>query len=91
MSLDYLKGGLAAHRVFDTNGNGTIDDTDTLVGGFQVGAAIGGTTFILPTQGTVGVGVISTIDGNLKVIQINFGPGGFGGSGGRFSWRELFQ
>ena len=88
MSLDYLKGGLAAHRIFDTNGSGTIDNSDTLVGGFQVGAAIGGTTFIQPTQGTVGVGVISTIDGNLKVLQINFGPGA---GSGRFSWRELFQ
>jgi type IV pilus assembly protein PilY1 len=88
MSLDYLKGGLAAHRIFDTNGSGIIDNSDTLVGGFQVGAAIGGTTFIQPSQGTVGVGVISTIDGNLKVLQINFGSGG---SSGRFSWRELFQ
>ena len=88
MSLDYLSGGLVAHRVFDTDGNGKIDDSDALVGGYQVGAAIGGTTFIQPTQGTVGVGVISTIDGNLKVVQINFGSGG---SSGRFSWRELFQ
>jgi len=88
MSLDYLSGGLVAHRVFDTNGSGTIDSSDTQVGGFQIGAALGGTTLIQPpVSSIIGVGVSSLISGNMSTFLINFG----GGSNGRLSWREIVQ
>ena len=91
MSLDYLSGGLVAHRIFDTGGNGKINDSDAQAGGYQIGAALGGTTLIqnLPSLdlSNVGVGVSSLISGNLSTTLINFGSG----SKGRLSWRELMQ
>ena len=91
MSLDYLNGGLPSHPIFITGGSGTFSNSDINVGGFQVGAALGGTTFIQNLSSVdssnIGVGVSSLTSGDLKPILINFGSG----SKGRLSWRELFQ
>lgn len=89
MSLDYLSGGLVVNRrIFDTNGSGTIESTDIQVGGFQIGAALGGTTLIQPpVSSTIGVGVSSLTSGNMSTSLINYGSG----SNGRLSWREIVQ
>jgi len=91
MSLDYLTGGLVTSRqIFDTNGGGQIDSTDTSVGGFKIGAVLGGTTLIqnlLQNTGNIGVGVSAMTTGNLDVRPINFGLG----NKGRMSWREILQ
>ncbi|MCX7100435.1 MAG: PilC/PilY family type IV pilus protein [Methylobacter sp.] len=96
MSLEYLSGGLVStHRVFDTSGNGIIDASDTQVGGYQVGAVLGGTTMIQNdlTTSNIGVGVSATTSGNLSDNLINFGGGTSPSSvcTGRCSWRELLQ
>ncbi|OAI03997.1 hypothetical protein A1342_05545 [Methylomonas methanica] len=96
MSLDYLTGGrVSTHRIFDTNGSGTIDNTDAEVGGFQVGAVLGGTTLIQNqlTTSNIGVGVSAKTSGNLASTLINFGSSGSGASStlNRTSWRELFR
>jgi type IV pilus assembly protein PilY1 len=87
MSLNYLNGGLVDHRVFDTTGNGVINDSDTPVGGYQVGAAIGGTIIILGDDTIHSVGISSLTDGSSLGTGIAQPPG----SKGRFSWRELLQ
>ena len=96
MSLDYLNGGLiGTHRVFDTSGNGIVDSSDTQVGGYQVGAVLGGTTLIQNdlTTSNIGVGVSATTSGNLSDNLINFGSGTSSSSvcTGRCSWREIIQ
>ena len=92
MALDYASGGLVnPHRVFDTNSSSTIDASDLQVGGYQVGATLGGTTLIpRPTNTStmnIGVGVSSLTSGALTTTQINFGSG----ASGRLSWREIVQ
>jgi type IV pilus assembly protein PilY1 len=91
MSLDYLNGGLPSRPIFGTSGTGTFNSSDIVVGGFQVGAALGGTTFIQNLSSldsnNIGVGVSSLTSGDLKPIPINFGSG----TKGRQSWRELLQ
>jgi type IV pilus assembly protein PilY1 len=89
MSLDYLTGGLTGHQVFDTTGNGIIDSSDTKVAGFQVGAALGGTTLIQNqiASSNVGVGVSALTNSSLVSNLINFGTSPFS----RLSWRELVQ
>lgn len=96
MSMDYLTGGLVdTRRIFDTDGSGTIDDDDALVGGYQVGAAIGGTTLIQNpdnTAGTnIGVGVSSLTSGNLGTVMIDFGGSGPPVIKTRLNWREIVQ
>ncbi|MGZ8239915.1 MAG: PilC/PilY family type IV pilus protein [Methylobacter sp.] len=88
MALDYESGSLVPNRrIFDTNGNGIIDSSDAQVGGFQVGAALGGTTLISPpTSSNIGVGVSSLMSGNISTTLINYS-----GSSGRLSWREIIQ
>jgi len=88
MSLDYLTGGLVtSHPIFDTGGNGTITASDDAnVGGVQVGAALGGTTLIMPPASNApGVAVSSLTNGNLTPTL--FDPGR--DRAGRLSWREL--
>lgn len=96
MSLDYLTGGkVTTHRIFDTNASGTIDSSDIEVGGFQVGAVVGGTTLIQNQLSTsnIGVGVSAKTSGTLASTLINFGTSGSGASStlNRSSWRELFR
>jgi type IV pilus assembly protein PilY1 len=91
MSLDYLNGGLLPRAIFVTGGSSSFSSSDISVGGFQVGAALGGTTFIQNLSSVdssnIGVGVSSLTSGDLKPVPINFGSG----SKGRLSWRELLQ
>lgn len=88
MTLDYLNGGLLSFPIFDTNNDGVVNANDTLVGGLQIGAVLGGTTLIHGVgAGTTGVGVSSLTSGSMTTTMINFGPG----SRGRISWREIIQ
>ena len=75
-------------RVFDTDASGAIGIGDMLVGGYKVGAALGGTTLITGTTSTsVGVGVSSLTSGRLVSTLINFGEV----VTGRSNWREIVQ
>jgi type IV pilus assembly protein PilY1 len=89
MPVDYLSGGQVNRPIFDTNFNGSINSSDTAVAGFQVGAAIGGTTLIQnkSSSSNVGVGVTAGTLGNLETTIIDFGIG----ARGRLSWREIVQ
>ncbi|KAF0098754.1 MAG: Tfp pilus assembly protein tip-associated adhesin PilY1 [bacterium] len=88
MTLDYINGGLLSFPLFDTNNDGVVNASDTLVGGLQIGAALGGTTLIQGVgAGSTGVGVSSLTSGSMTTTLINFGPG----SRGRISWREIIQ
>ncbi|HNQ03954.1 MAG TPA: PilC/PilY family type IV pilus protein [Thiobacillaceae bacterium] len=80
MAIDYLTGGNPPFAVFTQNPN--------KVAGFQVGAALGGTTLIQGTStSNQGVGVSSLTTGNLSSTSLNFGAGAHG----RVNWRELVQ
>jgi type IV pilus assembly protein PilY1 len=87
MALDWRTGGQPNNRVFDTNRSGAIDGTDTAVGGYQVGGALGGTTLIQGATGAVGVGVSSLTSGRLVSTLINFGEA----VPSRSNWREIVQ
>jgi type IV pilus assembly protein PilY1 len=91
LSLDYLSGGLVTRPIFDTNDSGTFSAADVNVGGFQVGAALGGTTLIQNVSSSntsnIGVGVSSLTSGRLGTALIDFGGGVLGH---RQSWRELY-
>jgi len=87
MVLDWRTGGLPNNRVFDTDGSGAIDSSDTAAGGYQVGGALGGTTLIPGQTGSVGVGVSSLTSGRLVSTLINFGSSRWE----RFNWREIVQ
>jgi type IV pilus assembly protein PilY1 len=91
LSLDYLSGGLVIRPIFDTDGSGTFTSADVNVGGFQVGAALGGTTLIQNVSSSntsnIGVGVSSLTSGKLGTALIDFGSGVLGH---RQSWRELY-
>ena len=85
MAVDGLTGTQPGYPVFDRNHDG-IFDAD--VGGLNVGAAIGGTTFIKGAAGSsAGIGIASLTNGSLSTPLINFGTV----SGGRVSWREILQ
>jgi len=88
MSLNFENGGLVEGPIFDTNGIGSINDDDTTVGGFKVGAAIGGTTLIEPPPlGTIGAGVSSLTTGDLISTPMRWPAG----ATGRVNWREMVQ
>jgi type IV pilus assembly protein PilY1 len=52
--LDYASGALVNSPVIDTNGDGKIDANDTVVGGYKVGAILGGSTIISSNASTPG-------------------------------------
>ncbi len=88
MTLDFLDGSLLAFPMFDTDGDGDIDANDDLVGGLNIGAALGGTTLIQGVGASpLGVGVSSLTSGSMNTTLINFGAG----SRGRITWREIVQ
>ena len=88
MALDYLTGGPKNFRVFDTDSNGMINSSDTIVAAVEVGAAVGGTTLIQGgTSSDPGVGVSSLTSGKVASTLIKFG----GGSPRRMNWREIIQ
>ncbi len=87
-ALDALTGEQPAYPVFDIDNDGYFDSNDLAAGGIQIGAALGGTTFIKGAPGSsVGVGIASLTTGQLATPPVNFGPL----SGGRVNWREILQ
>lgn len=85
MAVDASSGALPSFSVFDYNNDGVFDSG---VGGIQIGAALGGTTFIKGQAGSpVGVGVASLTSGQLAVPALNLGAE----SGGRVNWREILR
>ena len=89
MGLNYLNGNMPSDRLFDTNNDGVIDSSDTIVSGFQAGAALGGTTLIQSsTPGSPGIGVSSLTSGALTSTLLKLGGAG---TRGRITWRELVQ
>jgi type IV pilus assembly protein PilY1 len=87
MSLDYLNGKMPTIQLYDTNNDGFINSSDTLVSGYQVGAALGGTTLIRSaTTNGPGVGVSSLTSGNLSTTLINLNAG----ARYRMNWREIY-
>ncbi|WP_295393072.1 PilC/PilY family type IV pilus protein [uncultured Thiodictyon sp.] len=88
MVLDWKSGGQPSFNIFDTNGDGMIDSKDKPVAGYQVGAALGGSTLITGAPGAgTGVSVSSLVNGRLVSTLINFG---FGNTG-RLNWREILR
>ncbi|MBU1395691.1 MAG: pilus assembly protein PilC [Gammaproteobacteria bacterium] len=88
MVHNYLTGDMPAYPVFDTDGDGDVDDSDTAVAGLYKGASVGGTTLISGAAGsTTGAAISSLNDGSLVSNQFNFGAG----SRGRITWREIVQ
>ena len=89
MGMNYLNGNMPSDRLFDTSNDGVIDSSDTIVSGFQVGAALGGTTLIQSsTPGSLGIGVSSLTSGALTSTVLKLGGAG---TRGRITWRELVQ
>ncbi len=85
MAVDSLTGAQPGLPVFDGNNDGKFDAD---IGGIKIGAAIGGTTFIKPPEGSsVGIGIASLTDGTVSTPWIDFGSL----SGGRVNWREILQ
>jgi Tfp pilus tip-associated adhesin PilY1 len=85
MAVDALSGGQPANNVFDLNNDGVFDPA---IGGIQIGAALGGTTFIKGQAGSsVGLGVSSLTTGVLDTKAVDFGSA----SGGRINWREILR
>ncbi len=88
MALDYESGGLVTTPIFDTDSSGTIDSSDPLAGGYEVGAALGGTTLISgASPSTIGVGVSSLTSGVMAINPLDLGAG----TRGRVTWREIIQ
>jgi type IV pilus assembly protein PilY1 len=85
MAIDGLTGTQPSVPVFDNNNDGVFDSG---VGGINIGAAIGGTTFIRGAAGSsVGLGIASLTSGTLATPRINFGSL----SSGRVNWREILR
>jgi type IV pilus assembly protein PilY1 len=88
MVQNYLTGDLPGSPVFDTNGDGEIDDEDTAVAGLNVGAAIGGSTLISGATGSATGAVVTSLnDGSTNSEPGPPEPG----SRGRIAWREIVQ
>lgn len=88
LTLDYLTGALPSFRLFDTDGDGDIDSSDTIVAGLSVGAVIGGSTLIsAPVGGGTGAIVSSDSSGGLKAKK----KGELLGNSGRINWREILR
>lgn len=82
MAMNYLTGGNPNYNVFTQNA------PTTPVAGFQVGAALGGSTLIQGAHGSKqGVVVSSLTTGALVPTPVELGTG----IPGRVSWRELVQ
>lgn len=102
MSLDFESGSMGNRPIFDTNADGNINKLDTIVGGYLVGAVIGGTTLIQSSSTTEpqcvgagctpppcppGTGVSSQTSGAMTATQMDLGCG----FNGRLNWREIVQ
>lgn len=89
MGLDYLSGKMPSHELFDTDGDGDIDSSDTTVSGFQVGAVLGGSTLInSTTPGGLGV-IVSSKTSGAPPGAVPYKPDP--SIRGRITWREIVQ
>jgi type IV pilus assembly protein PilY1 len=87
--LNYLNGKMPSDQLFDTNVDSVINSADTLVSGYQIGAALGGTTLIKSSSSnSPGIGVSSLTSGALTSTLIKLGGTG---TRGRINWREIIQ
>ncbi len=102
--LDFASGALVSSPVIDTNGDGKIDPNDSLVGGFKIGAILGGSTIITsssdygfgegPGLGSDGLGsgnavaVSSGVSGELTDTELSIPKKNLRG---RLSWREIIR
>jgi type IV pilus assembly protein PilY1 len=84
---DYLTGGLPSFPLFDTNNDGFITASDHVVGGFNAGAVIGGSTLIGAPVGGTGAIVSSDSLGGLGSKKKAEVPG----ASGRINWREILR
>jgi len=82
MAVDSLTGGAPSGAVFDSDNDGTLDP---YVVGLQIGAALGGTTFVDGT--TSGLAISQLTSGELDIKKV---PGNIL-SGGRVNWREILR
>lgn len=88
MTLNYLNGNKPVIQLFDTNNDGVIDSNDDVVSGYQVGAALGGSTLIPNEEAdSPGVVVSSLTSGALDTTLMRLG----GGERGRITWREILR
>jgi len=88
MTLNYKTGKTPDFEIFDTDASGTIDGSDTAVGGFKVGAALGGTNLLMGAgSSTTGAGVSYLTSGALSTTLLSFGST----AKGRVSWREIVR
>jgi len=87
-AVDALTGAQPNFPVFDIDNDGDFDSSDMSMGGIQIGAALGGTTFIRGAAGSsVGVGISSLTSGQLADTTVNLGMP----TGGRVNWREIVR
>jgi type IV pilus assembly protein PilY1 len=88
MAVNFSDGSTSSSKIFDTNGNGTVDTSDSLVSGIQVSGTLGGITIV---SGANGLGLIlgSPIDGGSgpQVSKIKTPVG----QSGRITWHEILQ
>jgi type IV pilus assembly protein PilY1 len=89
LAVNYLDGSTPA-AMFDTNGDGTVDASDTAVSGVQIGAALGGTVALTGVDGGAasGLGVLLSSTTNAGLSSMKYKPTA---KLGRISWRELFN
>lgn len=88
MALNYKTGTNPAFPIFDTDNSGSIDGADTIVGGYKVGAALGGTNLLMGSgSATTGAGVSYLTSGALSTTLLSFGST----AKGRVSWREIVR
>ncbi|MDO9007113.1 MAG: PilC/PilY family type IV pilus protein [Thiobacillus sp.] len=87
MTQDYLTGGLPSFSLFDTNGDGFVTSSDTIVAGFNAGAVIGGSTLISAPPGGTGAIVSSNSSGGLNAKK----KGELLSNTGRVNWREILR
>jgi type IV pilus assembly protein PilY1 len=96
MAVGYLDGSTASSALFDTNGDGIVDSSDSIASGIEVRGTLGGITLI---SGSGGLGLI---------LGSPIGGGGGGGTpgtppiddtkfktpvgqSGRITWHEILQ
>jgi type IV pilus assembly protein PilY1 len=87
MTLRYENCAMPTERIYDTNNDGIVDGTDTIVAGISTGSNLSGVTFVKSGDGTY-LYIAPQLPG--AVIK---GGVSFGGTGvrGRIIWREIVQ
>lgn len=84
MTLDYLTGGMPSIRTMDTNGDGTITESDLNVGGL-INNSISSDPTILGGNSGVDYGITSNTDGSIS--EVTFKKSNV--QSRRTSWRQI--